>query len=395
MRFRTALAFPLALALPFVVGSYAGCDGNGNATEPPDDGGNPPADVGLELVVDGLDFPVWLTSPPGDPRLFVVEKGGRVLVLVDDGPLTEVFLDLRSQVSTGSEQGLLSLAFHPDYAANGRFFVNFTDPAGDTRIVEYRVSDDPDRADPGSARTVLTIDQPFSNHNGGLALFGPDGMLWIGTGDGGSGGDPRGNGQNLGVLLGKLLRIDVDGAQPYSVPDDNPFVGTAGARPEVWAYGLRNPWRFSFDRETGDLYIADVGQNRIEEVNAVRGAGAGRNYGWNVMEGTRCYEPSEGCDEEGITLPVVEYDHGDGCSVTGGAVYRGSAIPDLAGVYLYSDYCSGFVRSFRFEGSGAVEERRWPELEPPDHSVVSFGEDADGELYLLTAGGDVHRVVPR
>ena len=395
MRFPTALATPLALALPIIAWSHAGCDGNGNATEPPDDDGNPPAAVGLELVVDGLDFPVWLTSPPGDSRLFVVEKDGRVVVVEADALLPEPFLDLRGQVSTGNEQGLLSMAFHPDYAANGRFFVNYTDPAGDTRIVEFRVSDDPDRADPGSARTVLTIDQPFSNHNGGLAIFGPDGMLWIGTGDGGSGGDPRGNGQNLGALLGKLLRIDVDGAQPYAVPGDNPFLGTAGARPEVWAYGLRNPWRFSFDRETGDLYIGDVGQNRIEEVNAVRGAGEGRNYGWNVMEGSRCFEPSEGCDEDGLTLPVIDYDHDEGCSVTGGTVYRGSEVPDLVGVYLYSDYCGGFVRSFRFDGSRAVDERRWPQLEPPDNEVVSFGEDADGEVYVLTAGGAVHRIVPR
>jgi glucose/arabinose dehydrogenase len=395
MRFRTALALSLVLALPFVVWSIGGCDGNGNATEPPDDDGNPPADVGLELVVDGLDFPVWLTSPPGDSRLFVVEKGGRVLVVENDALLPEPFLDLRGQVSTGSEQGLLSLAFHPDYAANGRFFVNFTDPAGDTRIVEYHVSADRDLGDPGSARVVLAIDQPFSNHNGGLALFGPDGMLWIGTGDGGSGGDPQGNGQNLGALLGKLLRIDVDGAEPYAVPADNPFAGTAGARSEVWAYGLRNPWRFAFDRETGDLYIADVGQNRVEEVNAVQGAGRGRNYGWNVMEGTRCFEPSNGCDREGLTLPVAEYDHDEGCSVTGGYVFRGSAIPDLSGTYLYSDYCSGFVRSFRLQGDAAADERRWSELEPADHAVTSFGEDADGELYLLTAGGGVYRIVPR
>jgi hypothetical protein len=220
-------------------------------------------------------------------------------------------------------------------------------------------------------------------------------MLWIGTGDGGSGGDPQGNGQNLGALLGKLLRIDVDGAEPYAVPADNPFAGTAGARSEVWAYGLRNPWRFAFDRETGDLYIADVGQNRVEEVNAVQGAGRGRNYGWNVMEGTRCFEPSNGCDREGLTLPVAEYDHDEGCSVTGGYVFRGSAIPDLSGTYLYSDYCSGFVRSFRLQGDAAADERRWSELEPADHAVTSFGEDADGELYLLTAGGGVYRIVPR
>jgi len=257
MKFLHDLALVLLLAA-------AGCGGNGNAIQPPDDG-EPPADgFGLETIVQGLDFPVWLTAPSGDPRLFVVEKGGQVLIVENGAVLPTPFLDLSGQVSTGSEQGLLSLAFHPGYSANGRLFVNLTDPAGDTRVVEYRASPgDADRADPGSARILLTIEQPFSNHNGGLVLFGPDGMLYVGMGDGGSGGDPQGNGQNPGVLLGKMLRIDVDGAQPYAVPDDNPFVDTAGARPEVWASGLRNPWRFSFDRDTGDLYIADVGQNRI------------------------------------------------------------------------------------------------------------------------------------
>ncbi|HUF89958.1 MAG TPA: PQQ-dependent sugar dehydrogenase [Gemmatimonadota bacterium] len=389
MKFRTRLLALLGAAA-------LACDSNGNATEPPGDGGPSPVGVGLEVVVQGLDFPVWLVSPPGDPRLFVVEKGGRVVIVEDGMARPQPFLDLRGQVSTGNEQGLLSLAFHPDYATNGRFFVDFTDPAGDTRIVEYRVStDDPERADPGSARLVLTIEQPFGNHNGGLILFGPDGMLWIGTGDGGSGGDPQGNGQNRGVLLGKLLRIDVDAGLPYGIPSDNPFVDTAGARPEVWAYGLRNPWRFSFDRETGDLYIGDVGQNRFEEIHAVRGAGRGLNYGWNVMEGEHCFEPADGCDRSGLTLPVTEYGHGEGCSVTGGFVYRGAAIPDLRGIYLYSDYCRGFVRSLRFASGVATDERRWTELEPADNSVTSFGEDASGEIYLLTAGGTVHRIVPR
>jgi glucose/arabinose dehydrogenase len=389
MKFRTSLAIGILWSAALA------CEGDGGATEPRED--SPVhSGMGLETVVEGLDFPVWLTSPPDDPRLFVVEKGGRVVIVADGSLVPTPFLDLRSQVSTGNEQGLLSLAFHPDYAANGRFFVDLTDPAGDTRVIEFRVSaSDPDRADPGSARVVLAIDQPFSNHNGGLVLFGPDGMLYVGTGDGGSGGDPRGNGQSLGTLLGKLLRIDVDGGDPYAIPSDNPFVDTPGARPEVWAYGLRNPWRFSFDRETGDLYIADVGQNRIEELNAVRGAGAGLNYGWNVMEGTRCFEPSEGCNRSDITLPVTEFDHGDGCSVTGGFVYRGSAIPDLRGRYLYSDYCSGFVRSFRFAGGRADDQRRLPELEPSDNAVTSFGQDADGEMYLLTAGGSVHRIVAR
>jgi hypothetical protein len=389
------MMFRLEIAIAFLWTATLACEGNGNATEPP--AGEPsPVGVGLETVAEGLDFPLWLTAPPADPRLFVVEKGGRVRIVQDGALLPTPFLDLSGQVSTGSEQGLLSLAFHPDYTSNGRFFVNFTDTAGDTRVVEMRVSAaDPDRADPGSARVVLVIEQPFSNHNGGLALFGPDGMLYVGTGDGGSGGDPQGNGQDLGTLLGKLLRVDVDGGQPYAIPSDNPFADTPGARPEVWAYGLRNPWRFSFDRETGDLYVADVGQNRLEEVNAVRGSGSGLNYGWNVMEGTRCFEPSEGCDRSGLTLPVTEFDHDEGCSVTGGFVYRGSAIPELRGTYLYSDYCSGFVRSFRFANGRAESERRLAELEPADDAVSSFGEDAAGEMYILTAGGGVHRIVPR
>ena len=338
---------------------------------------------------------MWLGSPPDDPRLFVAEKDGRVVILSNGGSLPEPFLDIRGQVSTGNEQGLLSLAFHPRYAENARFFVNYTDLEGDTRIVEYRVSDDPDRADPGSARLVLSIDQPFRNHNGGLVLFGPDGNLWVGMGDGGSGGDPQGNAQNLGSLLGKLLRIDVDAGAPYGIPPDNPFADTPGARPEVLAYGLRNPWRFSFDRGTGDLYVADVGQNRIEEVNAVSGTGAGRNYGWNRMEGSTCFQPPQGCDREGLTLPVVEYDHGEGCSVTGGFVYRGSASPSLEGTYLYADYCRGWVRGFRLVGGRATDDRRLRELEPGERGVTSFGQDAAGELHLLTEEGNVYRIVAR
>ncbi len=366
-------------------------NGGANEPTPPDDpdpnGGQPT----LREIADGLDFPVHLASPPGDERLFVVEKVGTIRVVREGQVLDEPFLDIRDLVSDGSEQGLLSVAFHPAFATNGRFFVNYTDRAGDTQVVEYRVSADPDRADPAPVRTILGLDQPFANHNGGLLVFGPDGMLYVGLGDGGSAGDPQGNGQNTGTLLGSLLRIDVDGGAPYAIPPDNPFVGQAGARGEIWAYGLRNPWRYSFDRGTGDLYIADVGQNDLEEVNAEPGDGGGLNYGWNVMEGTECFR-SDDCDPSGLTLPVLEYDHGDGCSITGGFVYRGAAIPDLAGLYLFSDFCSGFVRSFRMAGGEAVEERRWPELEP-NGSVTSFGEDADGELYILTREGSVFQIV--
>jgi glucose/arabinose dehydrogenase len=384
---------PHALRLAFASWLLA-CSGSGGANEPtpPDDPGPDPAPALVE-VADGLSFPVHLTSPPGDPRLFVVEKSGAIRVIKDGQVLQTAFLDIRDEVSGGSEQGLLSLAFHPDYASNGRFFVDYTNRAGDTRVVEYRVSADPDRADPAPVQTILSVDQPFANHNGGLLVFGPDGMLYVGLGDGGSGGDPQGNGQNRGVLLGKILRIDVDAGTPYAIPSDNPFVGQAGRRGEIWAWGLRNPWRFSFDRETGDLFVADVGQNDREEVNARSRDEGGVNYGWNVMEGSECFQDDD-CDPTGLTLPVVEYDHGEGCSITGGFVYRGSALPELRGHYFFSDFCSGFVRSFRLAGGAAVEERSWPDLEPGG-SIPSFGEDADGELYLLTREGSVHKIAPR
>lgn len=384
-----------ALSLVLLLAIAIGCDADGETTSPGPGNGNGGDGVRLERIAEGLGFPLHVTAPPDDPRLFIVEKGGRILVWEDGGVLETPFLDLSGEVSGGSEQGLLSLAFHPDYGSNGRFFVDYTNPAGDTRVVEYRVSVDPDRADPASGRTVLAVGQPFSNHNGGLIAFGPDGMLYVGLGDGGSGGDPEENGQDRGTLLGTILRIDVDAGDPYGIPSDNPFVDQPGARGEIWAWGLRNPWRFAFDRDTGDLYIADVGQNRFEEVNAVSGAGRGLNYGWDVMEGEACFEPPEGCDRTGLTLPVTVYGHADGCSVTGGHVYRGEAIPSLRGTYFYSDFCSGFVRSFRFAGGRATEERRWPALEPSERAVSSFGEDAEGELYLTTAGGSVYKVVPR
>ncbi|HUP00440.1 MAG TPA: PQQ-dependent sugar dehydrogenase [Gemmatimonadota bacterium] len=366
---------------------------SGPDPDPDPNGGN--SRPTLRPIATGLDFPVHLTAPEGDPRLFVVEKGGRVLVVENGQVLPDPFLDVTALVSRGSEQGLLSIALHPDFASSGRFFVDYTDTAGDTRVVEYRVSGDPNRADAAPVRTILTVAQPFSNHNGGLIVFGPDGMLYVGLGDGGSGGDPQGHGQNLGTLLGSILRLDIDGVEPYAVPPDNPFVNQAGARGEIWAYGLRNPWRFAFDREIGDLYIADVGQNAIEEINAVDGAGGGLNYGWNVMEGSRCFEPREDCDTEGLTLPVLEYSHDQGCSVTGGHVYRGDALPSLEGLYFYSDFCSGFVRSFRLSGGEATDPRRWSEIEPPQSSVTSFGEDSDGELYILTAEGGVFKIVPQ
>lgn len=364
-----------------------------DSVAPPDGAGEPP-ELRLVSVASGLTGPVHLTAPPGDGRLFVVEQPGRIRIIEDGALRTEPFLDLTATVGSGGERGMLGLAFHPDYASNGFFFVDYTDRNGDTRVERYRVSADRSRADPASAKLILTVQQPFANHNGGLVVFGPDGMLYIGLGDGGSGGDPLGHGQNRATLLGSLLRIDPDGGDPYGIPADNPFVGQAGARAEIWAYGLRNPWRFSFDREAGILYVADVGQNRLEEINAVASTAAGLNYAWNVMEGSQCYSGS-GCNTTGLTLPVLEYDHGEGCSVTGGMVYRGAVIPALRGHYFYADYCRGWVRSFRLENGAARDEREWPFGNVGQ--ILSFGEDAAGELYVLVTAagqGSVYRIAP-
>ncbi len=351
--------------------------------------------LALETVSDQLVFPVDLTSPPGDSRLFVAEKAGRIRIIENGAVRPTPFLDISGQVgASGSEQGLLGLAFDPAYATNGRFVVNYTNLAGDTRISAFRVSADPNVAVAAGEELILGVDQPFANHNGGQLAFGPDGHLYIGLGDGGDRGDPLKNGQSLATLLGKLLRIDLRGGAPYAVPPDNPFAAQAAARGEIWSYGLRNPWRFSFDRVTGDLYIGDVGQDRFEEIDvspASSGAGHGDNYGWDVMEGDECFEPSSGCDRQGLVLPAVVYDHGDGCSVTGGYVYRGSAIPALQGTYVYSDFCAGWVRSFRFSNGQVTDGREWPTLEAGN--VTSFGQDAAGELYILTAAGTVYRIV--
>lgn len=368
--------------------SFAACDGTGEGgiTEPDDT-----VALAVETVATGLQSPVHLSAPAGDTRLFVVEQTGRVRIIDDGQLLSTPFLDIRDSVAAGGERGLLSIAFHPAYATNGRFYVNYTGVDGDTRVEEYAVSSDPDVADRGSVRRLLLVRQPQPNHNGGLVAFGPDGYLWVGMGDGGGGGDPGGNGQDPSTLLGTVLRIDVDTGSPYGIPSDNPFASGGVGAPEVWAWGLRNPWRFAFDRPAGDLYIADVGQNAWEEVNVQRTDAAGVNYGWNVMEGMHCYAAAT-CDQSGLTLPVLEYGHADGCSITGGYVYRGGAIPDLVGHYLYADYCEGWVRSFRYDNGDAVD-RRQLELGSIGR-VLSFGEDSAGELYILSAGGNVYRLVP-
>lgn len=370
-----------------VVLAIAGC---GDSAAPPASGA-----AALQLLSSTLDLPVFATAPPGDThRLFVAEQSGRIRILKDDVLLPAPFLDLSALVSCCGERGLLGFAFHPQYAVNGFVYVHYTDTGGDTRVMRYHVSANPDAADAASAAPVLSQVQPFSNHNGGMLAFGPDGYLYVGLGDGGSGGDPQGNGQNRTTLLGKILRLDVDHGAPYTVPATNPFVGQSPTRPEIWSLGLRNPWRFSFDRQTGALYIGDVGQAAWEEIDVEPAATGGRNYGWRDMEGSACFVP--GCSATGLTLPAVTYAHSEGCSVTGGYVYRGADVPELDGFYLFADYCAGWVRSFRWSGGSAGAVTDQPTL-APGGSISSFGEDARGELYILAYGspGAIYRIVRR
>jgi glucose/arabinose dehydrogenase len=346
-----------------------------------------PALDALELtfipVASGFTKPLYLThAGDGSGRLFVVEQAGRILI-VEQGQVNPTpFLDIVSIVgSDANEQGLLGLAFHPNYASNGLFFINYTDKQGDTQIARYSVSDNPDVADPNSAEILLTIDQPYANHNGGQVVFGPDGYLYIGMGDGGAANDPHNNGQNVNALLGKILRIDVDSGDPYAIPPDNPFAGNGQGSPEIWSYGWRNPWRFSFDLATGDMYIADVGQNQYEEVHVeLAGTPGGQNYGWRLMEGAHCFDGD--CDpaSQNLVLPIAEYDHGQGCSITGGYVYRGSQFSALNGIYFYGDYCSGIIWALRREVDG-----NWSQAEvlQSGYTISSFGQDEAGEVYLV------------
>ena len=344
------------------------------------------AKVKIRLVqIATLDQPLAMAIRNGDPALYIAEKTGAVIAIRDGKVDRKPVLDIGGSVSLGSEQGLLGLAFAPD----GRtLFINYTDTNGDTHVTSYAMKDG--RADPSTARDILVVDQPYSNHNGGNLVFGPDGYLYVGLGDGGSGGDPHGNGQSRSTLLGKMLRIDptptADG--PYAIPPDNPFVDQEGTRPEIWALGLRNPWRYSFDRATGDLWIGDVGQSAWEEVDRQPVGRGGENYGWNVMEGDHPYSGAPA--PPGLVAPVYEYSHGGGgCSVTGGYVYRGEAIPDLAGAYVFGDFCIGKLEALRF-ADGKVREHR--DLGPNVPSLSSFGEDADGELYALSLSGGVFRL---
>ncbi len=361
------------------------------------DGGTPvPAkdlQIGIETYATGFTAPLYVTNAgDGSKRLFVVEKRGTIEILHDGKKNDQPFLDISSLIdSISTERGLLGLAFHPKYKDNGQFYVDYTDVNGNTVIAQYKVSSNADTADPQSAKILLHIDQPFPNHNGGQLAFGPDGYLYIGMGDGGSAGDPFKNGQNTNALLGKILRIDVDSGDPYGIPKDNPFADGKNGRPEVWAIGMRNPWRFSFDRATGDLYIADVGQNTYEEVDVQPAkTPGGVNYGWNVMEGKHCFPDSANCDQTGLTTPVAEYTHDSGCSITGGYVYRGSVFPRLQGTYFFSDFCSGRIWALQHTGDD------WQTVQALDKSgaISSFGEDESGEVYLtdLNSGNIYHLV---
>lgn len=363
------------------------------------------ASVVLTEVASGIGSPTDIqNASDGSGRLFFVRQTGQIMVWKNNVVLPTPLLNISNLIVAGGEQGLLGLAFHPDYRNNGLFYVNYTRSIdGATVVARYsRSTTAPDIADPLSATILLTIAQPFANHNGGALRFGPDGYLYIATGDGGSGNDPQNNAQDLTRLLGKILRIDVN-TVPYGIPPDNPFVGSS--QPEIWAYGLRNPWRFSFDRVAGDLFIGDVGQNAREEIDFVRaGTGGGMNFGWRIMEGTLCTNlPGDPpCNPSSFTLPIVDYDHGQGCSVTGGYLYRGSAVPELKlasppaaglfnGVYVYGDFCSGTIWRISATASGGVSNSV---LLSSGLRITTFGEDENGEIYVADAGtGKIYKFV--
>lgn len=365
----------------------------------------------LTLVANGLVNAAAISAPPGDDRLFVVEQEGRVRVIKDGELLEEPFLDIVPFVnSEGLEQGLLGVAFHPNFDDNGQFYVSYTNQEGDTRIERYIASDGADVADVTPGVVILAIDQPHEYHNGGMILFGPDGYFYASLGDGGGIGDTYGNGQRADTLLGTVLRIDVNAAEPYAIPPDNPFVDGGGA-PEVWAYGLRNPWRVALDPVDRVVYIADVGQADTEEIDIVAFADGGRNFGWPVMEANDCFESDDKggntgaiteCDDSAFTPPLVTYSHKDGCAVIGGPVYRGQAIPELYGHYVYADWCQGWVRSLRYDDGSITDEIDWSDDAGLNWSeaignvgrILAVGTDGFGELYLSNDAGEVYRIEP-
>jgi len=390
--FRMGVRFPLfALLLAASIPLITSCDNESFDSLPEI------PQISLARTAGGFTQPVHVThAGDGSGRLFVVEKQGVIRIIRNGAVLGTPFLDISNIVkSVGFEQGLFSVAFPPGFSANRRFYVDYTavqGVVGDTVVARYRVGADPDIADPATAEQLLTVAQPFENHNGGQLAFGPDGFLYIGKGDGGGGGDPFNNAQSPGTLLGKMLRIDVESQLgSYTIPPNNPFVNTPGFLPEIWAVGLRNPWRFSFDRETGDLYIADVGESSFEEVNVQpRLSTGGENYGWNIMEGLHCFLAAD-CTQAGLVLPVWEYSHGAGeCSVTGGFVYRGQKFPPLRGVYIYGDLCSGRIWGLRKEGAVWTNRLLLDTL----LTISTFGEDEEGNLYVADiAAGDIYEIV--
>ena len=349
--------------------------------------------VGLEKVGE-FDSPVFLVHPDGERSLYVVEQTGRIVRVAPNGRRS-TFLDISRQVKAGGEQGLLSAAFAPDFSKSRLLYVDYTNRAGDTRVVQYRANPKARQARPKSARTVLAVDQPYPNHNGGLLLFGPDGNLLIGLGDGGAAGDPQRNGLDRSTLLGSILRIDPSKrskGEPYSIPQSNPFRTMEGARPEILAYGLRNPWRFSFDRGTGGLWIGDVGQNSLEEIDYLGRLGAGASFGWSAYEGTERFNSDQ--DAPNALEPILTYGRDEGCSVTGGYVVRDRALESLYGRYLYADFCQGQLRSFPAEASipGPAVDDQALGIQVP--SISSFAEDRKGRIYAISLDGPVHRLVP-
>ncbi len=374
---------PAALLMLSALALIPACAGSGDSDREPATGsgalvetGSSSGGIRLVAVARGLERPVHVAAAPGEPdRLYVVEQAGRIRIVEGGRVEAKPFLDVTSEVVSGGEQGLLSLAFHPDYRENGLLYVDYTDLNGDTRVVEYRALDDRTAVDPATRRVVLAIDQPYSNHNGGQLAFGPDGRLWVGMGDGGSGGDPENRAQNLSSLLGKLLTLDVS----ESSPD-----------PGIAAYGLRNPWRFSFDRETGDLWIGDVGQGEFEEIDRLPRAEVGNlvNFGWDAFEGDAPYEEKEPNPEGSLLGPVAVYDHGEGCSVTGGFVYRGGEVQELEGRYVYGDYCSGTIWSIAADGTKESVRKESIQVD----GLTSFGEDGRGELYAASSNGTIFRI---
>jgi glucose/arabinose dehydrogenase len=338
--------------------------------------------------------PLAIAAPDdGSGRLFVATQQGLIWQVTNGQVDSQPMLDISGRVTSGGERGLLGIALHPGFPGDRRIYTDYTDRNGDTVVSSFTlVTGDSGRFDPGSESKLLHVDQPFANHNGGGLVFGQDVFLYITLGDGGSGGDPFGNGQSLGTLLGKILRVDVDrpsSGRAYGIPADNPFISTRGATPEIWLYGLRNPWRVSFDRATDDFWIGDVGQDRWEEVDVARAGTSGQNFGWNVMEGAHCYQPSSGCGKSGLTLPVSEYGHDQGCTVIGGYVYRGATYPNLRGGYLFADYCSGTIWAIPAASDGPSVPVAVGET---GSGVSAFGEDVAGELYLTNLDGTISRI---